>query len=209
MKIIYAQKSAGINEDGSFHNPKYFERPDADASAVVIYGDYPDIEAAYRVLGVSVDVRQVAKPKLTTLTANVKVGMTPELQAVIDATKAECESVTAQNTALQNQLDQALTDLDAERAVHMAFKCDVDAMQARIDELKQAAVSGDSGVVINESVVGESQLDDPKELVLEAPTPADYSSWTVAQLKEFLASKEIGFKSSASKDELLALIPKE
>lgn len=37
----------------------------------------------------------------------------------------------------------------------------------------------------------------------------DYESWTNDQLKEFLASKDIGYKPTATKAELLKLIPKE
>lgn len=209
MKIIYAQKSAGIDEDGVFQNPRYFERPDTDVTAVVIYGNYPDIETAYRGLGIPVDVRQLLKPKLTTLTANVKVGMTPELQAVLDGIKAECESVTAHNKVLQGQLDQALANLEAERTIHVTFKHDVDAMQARIDELKQSAPSVEA-TIPDQSNAGDSQAEASQAGQQNESTQVDtdYSSWTVPQIKELLASKEIGFKASASKDELLALIPK-
>lgn len=209
MKVIYAQKSSGINEGGVFKNPRYFERPDTNATAVVIYGEYPNIEAAYRGLGISVDVRKVARPKLTALSANVKVGMTPELKAVIDTTNAECESITAQNTVLQGQLDQALADLEAERAIHVAFKDDVGAMQARIDELKQSTPLVEA-TIPDQSNAGDSQAEVSQAGQQNESTQVDtdYSSWTVPQIKEFLASKEIGFKASASKDELLALIPK-
>ncbi|MFV5406718.1 Ish1 domain-containing protein, partial [Acinetobacter sp. 228] len=37
----------------------------------------------------------------------------------------------------------------------------------------------------------------------------DFENWSNDQLKEYLASKDIGYKPSASKAELLKLIPKE
>lgn len=129
------------------------------------------------------------------------------------STKADLEKLQTENTDLiaelktaldekdtfKNQLAKANADLESERAIHTAFISDVDAMQSRIDELKQSF--GSSGDAVEQSInQSESEA---------KPVENDYVNWTVPQIKEFLASKEIGFKSSASKDELLALIPKE
>lgn len=100
---------------------------------------------------------------------------------------------------IKSQLEKAITDLESERTIHVAFMNDVVAMQARIDELKQS--NGPDGEAVDLS----ANASEPAS----KPIDADYTNWTVPQIKEFLASKEIGFKSSASKDELLALIPKE
>ena len=202
MKIIYAQKSAGIGEKGSFQNPKYFDRPDATATSVLIYGDYPQIKAAYDALGVNVEVREVPerKAKVEKITVQLGVKTSPELQKVLADTKAECEKVVAENEALQDQLKKAIADLETERAVHLAFMNDVSAMQARIDELKSAAANSD--------LSAEQPSEAPKEMQLPKPTENDFASWTIPQIKDYLAAKEIGFKASASKDELLALIPK-
>lgn len=104
----------------------------------------------------------------------------------------------------KNKFNKALEDLESERAIHTAFMNDADAMQSRIDELKQSASSSSGGEVANDQVSSEEV-----SVTTEKLAENDYASWTVPQIKEFLASKEIGFKSSASKDELLALIPKE
>ena len=200
MKIIYAQKSTGIDEDGSFQNPKYFDRPDTGATSVVIYGDYPEIKAAYGALNVEVEVRKAPQPKPQPITVGVQIGITPEFQAVLDEAKDECEKVVAQNSNLTGQLKQAIEDLQTERVAHLVFMNDAEAMQARIDELKQAAAIGD---VATDLTPKDSQAD-----IDGKPTENDYANWTVPQIKDFLASKEIGFKPSASKTELLALIPK-
>ena len=214
MKIIYAQKSTGIDEDGSFQNPKYFDRPDVNATSVLIYGDYPQIKEAYDALGVEVEVREVPerKAKVEKITAQLGVETSPELQKVLADTKAECEKVVAENEALQGQLTKAIADLEIEHAVHVAFMDDVDAMQTRIDELKSAAANPDPSV--------EQSSEAPKEMIdqmipealqaqMAQSTENDFATWTIPQIKDYLAAKEIGFKSSASKDELLALIPKE
>lgn len=115
MKIIYAKKSSGIDEQGSFQNPSYYDNPDKDAKSVVIYGDYPKIKADYEELGIQVEVREL--PKVKPLTIAVKVGITPELQATIDEAKAECAKVIAENDDLKDQLDkerQAVTKLTSE-----------------------------------------------------------------------------------------------
>ena len=202
MKIIYVQKSTGIDEDGSFQNPKYFDRPDVNATSVLIYGDYPQIKEAYDALDVEVEVREVPerKAKVDKITVQLGVETSPELQKVLADTKAECEKVVAENGALQGQLKKAIEDLETERAAHVAFMDDVDAMQTRIDELKSAAANSD--------LSAEQPSEAPKETQLPKPTENDFASWTIPQIKDYLAAKEIGFKASASKDELLALIPK-
>ena len=104
MKIIYAKKSSGIDEQGSFQNPEYYLKPEPNAQLVVIYGEYPYIKADYEELGINVEVREL--PKAKPLTVDVKVSITPELQEVIDETKAECEKVVAENNDLKQQLDK-------------------------------------------------------------------------------------------------------
>lgn len=172
MKIIYVQKSTGIDEDGSFQNPKYFDRPDVNATSVLIYGDYPQIKEAYDALGVEVEVREVPerKAKVEKITVQLGVETSPELQKVLADTKAECERVVAENTALQGQLKKAIANPDPS---------------------------------------AEQSSESPKEMELLKSTENDFASWTIPQIKDYLAAKEIGFKASASKDELLALIPKE
>lgn len=63
------------------------------------------------------------------VTIEAKVGITPELQATIDEAKAECAKVIAENVELKEQLATAQGEF-------IAFKNDVAAMQARIDELQ-------------------------------------------------------------------------
>ena len=63
------------------------------------------------------------------VTIEAKVGITPELQATIDQAKAECAKVIAENVELKDQLATTQGEF-------IAFKNDVAAMQARIDELQ-------------------------------------------------------------------------
>lgn len=70
MKIIYAKNSSKIEEEGSFRNPEYFERAQAEATSVIIYGDYPQIEKAYEDLKVKVEVRDLSKQTLVGKKAN-------------------------------------------------------------------------------------------------------------------------------------------
>lgn len=66
------------------------------------------------------------------ITATLSAETAPELQAAIDDAKAECVKVAAENSELKEQLATAQGEL-------IAFKNDVAAMQARIDELHPAA----------------------------------------------------------------------
>ncbi|EMI8115250.1 Ish1 domain-containing protein, partial [Acinetobacter baumannii] len=152
--------------------------------------------------------------KTTLATVNVAVGITPELQAVFDDAKAECEKVIEENGQLKRKieiLEQASGDsselisensrlkdavLQADNAAKAAegkvvsiqaefdaFKNDVAAMQARIAELESGKATETAA--------------------------NDFENWSNDQLKEYLASKNIGYKPSATKAELLKLIPKE
>ncbi|MGQ1242827.1 Ish1 domain-containing protein [Acinetobacter baumannii] len=221
MKIIYTRiAAAAALETGIIANPDYYENPNLKAKEVIIYGNYPKIQKDYESLEVPVEVRKLEVPQKTTLaTVNVEVGVTPELQAVIDDAKAECEKVIEENGQLKQKieiLEQASGDsselisensrlkdavLQADYATKAAegkvvsiqaefdaFKNDVAAMQARIAELEagKAAEKPTTETAVN-----------------------DFENWSNDQLKEYLASKNIGYKPSATKAELLKLIPKE
>ncbi|TDM66561.1 stress-responsive nuclear envelope protein [Acinetobacter sp. KU 011TH] len=221
MKLIYTRiAAAAALEVGTIANPDYYEYPNRSAEEVIIYGDYPKIQNDYEALDIPVEVRKLEEPAKTTLaTVNVAVGITPELQEVIDQAKADCEKVIEENGQLKQKieiLEQANGDssellsensrlkdavLQADNATKAAegkvvsiqaefdaFKNDVDAMQARITELDAEKVA--------ENSASETAIN-------------DFENWSNDQLKEYLASKDIGYKPTASKAELLKLIPKE
>ncbi|HFD2143160.1 TPA: Ish1 domain-containing protein [Acinetobacter baumannii] len=221
MKLIYTRiAAAAVLEVGTIANPDYYEHPNRSAEEVIIYGDYPKIQNDYQALDIPVEVRKLEEPAKTTLaTVNVAVGITPELQEVIDKTKAECEKVVEENGQLKQKieiLEQASGDsselisensrlkdavLQADNATKAAeekvvsiqaefdaFKNDVAAMQARIAELEAGKAAENSAT---------------------ETAANDFENWSNDQLKEYLASKNIGYKPSATKAELLKLIPKE
>lgn len=221
MKLIYTRVAAAAAlEVGTIANPDYYEYPNRSAEEVIIYGDYPKIQNDYEALDIPVEVRKLEEPAKTTLaTVNVAVGITPELQEVIENTKAECEKVVEENGQLKQKieiLEQANGDsselisensrlkdavLQADNATKAAegkvvsiqaefdaFKNDVAAMQARIAELEAGKAAENSATETSTN---------------------DFESWSNDQLKEYLASKDIGYKPSATKPELLKLIPKE
>lgn len=83
------------------------------------YHEADTLEACAEVAG---DVPQayldlITRTKANIVTANVQVSITPELQAIIDQAKAECEKVVAENMELTEQLDkerEAIKKLDLE-----------------------------------------------------------------------------------------------
>ena len=77
------------------------------------YHESDTLEACAEVAG---DVPQayldlIACTKANIITANVQVGITPELQKVIDDAKAECEKVVAENVELKEQIETLKADL--------------------------------------------------------------------------------------------------
>ncbi|HDX5933821.1 Ish1 domain-containing protein [Acinetobacter baumannii] len=221
MKLIYTRiAAAAALEVGTIANPEYYEYPNRSAEEVIIYGDYPKIQNDYEALNIPVEVRKLEEPAKTTLaTVNVAVGITPELQKVIDQAKADCEKVIEENGQLKQKIaileqaggnqsellsensrlkdaavlaDKALKDAEAQvvgiKAEFEAFKNDIPAMQTRIAELE----------------AGKAEENPATETAAN-----DFENWSNDQLKEYLASKNIGYKPSATKAELLKLIPKE
>ncbi len=221
MKLIYTRVAAAAAlEVGTIANPDYYEYPNRSAEEVIIYGDYPKIQNDYEALDIPVEVRKLEEPAKTTLaTVNVAVGIIPELQEVIDQAKADCEKVVEENGQLKQKieiLEQAGGDsselisensrlkdavVQADNAAKAAeekgisiqaefdaFKNDVAAMQARIAELEAGKAAENPAIETSTN---------------------DFESWSNDQLKEYLASKDIGYKPSATKAELLKLIPKE
>ena len=70
------------------------------------YHEADTLEACAEVAG---DVPQayldlITRTKANIVTANVQVSITPELQAIIDQAKAECEKVVAENEALKQKI---------------------------------------------------------------------------------------------------------
>lgn len=77
------------------------------------YHEADTLEACAEVAG---DVPQayldlIARTKANIITANVQVGITPELQKVIDDAKTECEKVVAENVELKEQIETLKADL--------------------------------------------------------------------------------------------------
>lgn len=220
MKLIYTRVAAvAALEVGTIANPDYYENPNRSAEEVIIYGDYPKIQNDYEALDIPVEVRDLDEPKKMTLAAvDVSVGITPELQEVIDETKAECKKVAEENTQLKHKveiLEQASGDnsellsensrlkdavVQADNATKAAEQQLV-SIQAEFDAFKNSVPAMQERIA--EIEAGDSVKAQASE------TTNDYENWSNDQLKEFLASKNIGYKPSASKAELLKLIPKE
>lgn len=122
------------------------------------YHEADTLEACAEVAG---DVPQayldlIARTKANIITANVQVGITPELQKVIDDAKTECEKVVAENVELKEQLDkerEAVKRLTAENTelqnkVLIAEKTlvsadeEIKALKDRITYLQEPLASG-------------------------------------------------------------------
>lgn len=210
MKLIYTRiAAAAALEVGTIANPDYYEHPNRSAEEVIIYGDYPKIQNDYEALDIPVEVRKLEEPAKTTLaTVSTVIGITPELQKVVEENtqlkqkieileqaSGDSSELISENSRLKDavlQADNAAKAAEGKvvsiQAEFDAFKNDVAAMQARITELEAGNAS--------ENPATETAAN-------------DFENWSNDQLKEYLASKNIGYKPSATKAELLKLIPKE
>lgn len=106
MKIIYTANIPEVRKQDACYRDSFLGVI-SGATSIEIDDDFPDadlVDQAYAFLG--------AQP----LTATVSVGLTPELQAVLDEAKAECEKVVAENDALKAQVVTLQADLDTSRS---------------------------------------------------------------------------------------------
>ena len=105
MKIIYTRIAAvAALETGIIANPDYYENPNLKAKEVIIYGNYPKIQKDYESLEVPVEVRKLEEPQNDFGHSKCRSGNYPELQAVMDDAKAECEKVVEENTQLKRKI---------------------------------------------------------------------------------------------------------
>ncbi|MCG6624900.1 stress-responsive nuclear envelope protein [Acinetobacter baumannii] len=210
MKLIYTRiAAAAALEVGTIANPDYYEHPNRSAEEVIIYGDYPKIQNDYEALDIPVEVRKLEEPQKTTFaTVNAVIGTTPELQKVVEENtqlkqkieileqaNGNSSELLSENSRLKDavvQADNATKAAEEQvqsiQAEFDAFKNSVPAMQARITELEAGNASENPATETATNV---------------------FENWSNDQLKEYLASKNIGYKPSATKAELLKLIPKE
>jgi len=98
------------------------------------------------------------------------------------------DAVVVKLTESEQAVLSAEEQLSTVKGEFIAFQNDIEAMKGRIAELEAGKGTPDP---------------------LDGPTPGDYENWKVDQIKAHLTDKGIEFKQSASKPELIALIPKE
>lgn len=56
MELIYTKQRSGFEQGKSYRHPDLFRAVERGVKKVVIVGDYPDIEAAYKAVNVDVEV---------------------------------------------------------------------------------------------------------------------------------------------------------
>lgn len=172
------------------------------------YHEADTLEACIEVAG---DVPQayldlIARTKANIITANVQVGITPELQATIDQAKAECEKVIAENDELKQQVETLKSGLIQGEPANLTGLVPVeqfDAVALDLTNTKEQLATAQGELISFKNDVGAMQA-----RIAELQT-VDYTKLKVDELRDVLKLKGIEFPSDAKKDDLLALIPKE
>ncbi|MDN5540920.1 hypothetical protein ACBQ24_09470 [Acinetobacter terrestris] len=80
----------------------------------------------------------IARTKTNIVTANVQVSITPELQAIIDEAKAECEKVVAENIDLKQQIETLKADLTPGEPADLSGLIPVEQFDAVAQKLVEA-----------------------------------------------------------------------
>ncbi len=65
MIVIYSDQTSGFLPGYAYRNPQYFQAPLGRPEKVIVCGDYPNVAAAYRTLGVEVEERPAYVPGRT------------------------------------------------------------------------------------------------------------------------------------------------
>ena len=173
------------------------------------YHESDTLEACAEVAG---DVPQayldlIARTKANIITANVQVGITPELQKVIDDAKTECEKVVAENVELKQQLETLKAGLVPGEPADLTGLVPLeqfDAIALDLTNTKEQLATAEGELISFKNDVGAMQA-----RITELQS-VDYTKLKVDELKDVLKLKGIEFSSDAKKDDLLALlIPKE
>lgn len=110
------------------------------------------------------------------------------LPIVEDETANDALIPVEQFDVVTEKLAQTEEELAVVKGEFIAFKNDIEAMKGRIEELESG-----------------KGVPDP----LNGPKEGDYLSWSNEQLKAHLTDLGIKHKASASKEDLISLIPKE
>lgn len=137
MKIIYTANIPEVRKQDACYRDSFLGVI-SGATSIEIDDDFPDadlVDQAYAFLG--------AQP----LTATVSVGLTPELQAILDEAKAECEKIQAENADLISDLKAALDAKDQFQAKLTEIEGQLSAVQAENTELKANIAEFEKAVV--------------------------------------------------------------
>lgn len=122
MKVIYTNTIPENQQPNVCYRTSFLGVISATTS-VEVDDEFPNAEAvkqAYAFLNAQA------------LSVQVNVGITPELQAVVDEAKAECEKVVGER-------DEALDQLKTSKGEFIVFQNNIEAMKARITELEANA----------------------------------------------------------------------
>lgn len=137
MKIIYTANIPEVRKQDACYRDSFLGVI-SGATSIEIDDDFPDadlVDRAYAFLG--------AQP----LTATVSVGLTPELQAILDEAKAEYEKIQAENADLISDLKAALDAKDQFQAKLTETEGQLSAVQAENTELKAKVTEFEKAVV--------------------------------------------------------------
>lgn len=159
------------------------------------YHESDTLEACAEVVG---DVPQayldlIARTKANIITANVQVGITPELQKVIDDAKAECEKVVAENVELKEQIETLKADLTPGEPADLSGLIPVEQFDAVAQKLTET----------------EDQLNKEREAVKKLTAEKDALLTQVKDLESKLKKQTAAEAKAAKAAEAKAEQPKE
>lgn len=159
------------------------------------YHESDTLEACAEVAG---DVPQayldlIARTKANIITANVQVGITPELQKVIDDAKTECEKVVAENVELKEQIETLKADLTPGEPADLSGLIPAEQFDAVAQKLTET----------------EDQLNKEREAVKKLTTEKDALLTQVKDLESKLKKQTAAEAKAAKAAEAKTEQPKE
>jgi cell division protein FtsB len=156
----------------------------------------------------------IAKNNAKIITTNVKVGISPELQKVIDDTKAECVKVKTENDDLKQQIETLKAGLKQGEPADLSGLIPTeqfDVVAQKLTETEEQLVTAQdefikfkNDVEAMKARIAELQGDDTS--VGTTSEAVDYNALTADQLRALLDEKEIKYLARDNKDTLIALL---
>lgn len=104
MKLIYTTRTKGFEPGKKYRNPRFFAGPEKGTAAVIIEGNWPEVEKAYKAIEADVKVVDV---KAKDATSKDEDPERPELEKAYEAQFGKPPAGNMKTENIRKKLEEA------------------------------------------------------------------------------------------------------